>query len=78
MTQQTRPFIPLHLIVLDFLGALLLGIGLASKYGRVAVLPSELTMEHRDTILIFLGMVLMLPNLWYLVRKASMTSGPRG
>jgi len=63
--------VPMHLIVLDVIGAAAAGIGLAAYAGGVELVPAAFRFPHYDAILIVAGMGLMLPLVAHLVTQAT-------
>ena len=64
------PFkIPLTLVLLDGLGAVLLGLGAAKYFAGIDMLPAKLHFESDAIVLMFAGGVLMLPMLTYVFGK---------
>lgn len=60
------PFkIPLILVLLDGLGAVLLGLGAAKYFAGIDMLPAKFHFESDAIVLMFAGGVLMLPMLTY-------------
>lgn len=66
----TKPYkLPLSLVVLDGLGALFLGLGLAKKFAGIDFLPTSFQFDKNGWILIIIGVLLMLPMLLHLIAK---------
>lgn len=62
--------IPLSLIVLDVIGAAAAGIGLASYFGGIELVPAPFRFAHYDAVLIVAGMALMMPLVYHLLTQA--------
>lgn len=60
---------PLALVVLDGLGAALLGLGAAKYFANIDILPVKLQFESYAIVLMFAGGLLMLPMLTYVFGK---------
>jgi uncharacterized membrane protein YidH (DUF202 family) len=64
------PFkMPLVLVILDGLGAILLGLGAAKYFANIDILPAKFQFESYAIVLMFAGGLLMLPMLTYVVNK---------
>lgn len=61
MAQQQHFKIPLGLLVLDGLGALLVGLGLAKMFAGIDIVPASLLFDQHGWTLIIVGALLMLP-----------------
>lgn len=69
MTEEQNGFkIPFGLLLLDGLGAILAGLGLAKMFGGIEVLPSSFYHES-GWILILMGIVLMLPFMLHIFKQ---------
>jgi hypothetical protein len=67
MVQENTTFKPsLSLVLLDIIGTLLLGIGLAKKFVGLDFLPAGFAFDQTGWIRIIAGIVLMLPMLFLL------------
>ena len=58
---STKLPLPLPLIVLDIIGSVLIGVGLALMLTDTKLLPAHLRFEHDGLIYIILGAAAMLP-----------------
>lgn len=56
----------LTLIVLDAIGAVFVGLGLAKMFAGLDLLPAALQLGHKGWAFIIIGALLMLPMLLYL------------
>ena len=64
MVQENKTFKPsLGLVVLDAIGALLLGLGLAKMFAGLDILPTSLMVDDTGTTFVIVGVLLMLPML---------------
>ena len=68
--------IPLDLLALDFVGVLVLALGILEGFTDKNVFPDALKFEHYPWVLIVVGVLLMAPLVLYLIR--SVTKGPKG
>ena len=70
MEQKSKTFKPsLSLVVLDFVGSVLLGLGLAKKFAGIDFLPESIQLDESGWALILLGVLCMLPMLIQLFVK---------
>lgn len=69
MQTQSTP-IPLKLIILDAIGTVLAGLGLAKYFGGIDVLPASLLLDKSGLMLIVIGAALMLPMMMWIVKRA--------
>lgn len=63
MQNSKQPGIPAHLLALDAVGCVLLGLGLAKQFREIDILPEELQFRHDGVTFIVIGIVLALPTL---------------
>ena len=64
MAQEKITFKPsLGIVVLDAIGALLLGLGLAKKFAGLDILPASLLLDDTGMTFVIVGILLMLPML---------------
>jgi type IV secretory pathway VirB3-like protein len=64
MVQENKTFKPsLGLVVLDAIGALLLGLGLAKMFAGLDILPASLMLDDTGMTFVIIGILLMLPML---------------
>jgi hypothetical protein len=64
MVQENKTFKPsLGLVVLDAIGAVLLGLGLAKMFAGLDILPASLMVDNTGTTFVIVGILLMLPML---------------
>jgi hypothetical protein len=66
MEKNEAPTIPPNLLMLDVIGMILIGIGLAKYFGGVDVLPAEVRFEDYGVVLILAGLALSLPAMLHL------------
>lgn len=76
MKEQCALKIPLHLLVLDFVGAALLALGLAEWFANTGLVPESLRFENYYIVMVIVGGLLMLPVLFHFMKLAR--SGWRG
>ena len=76
MTKPNPPSIPLPLMILDGLGALLLGLGLAEWLAGTDLMPQALRFDYYPQVMVIVGALLMLPMILHLLRSAT-GKGPR-
>jgi hypothetical protein len=55
--------LPLHLVLLDGIGAILLGLGLAKMLAGIDIIPAGWLLDTQGWTLIVIGVALMLPML---------------
>lgn len=60
---------PMSLIVLDMIGAALIGVGLFEWHAGPEFMPLAWRFEHYPIVMIGLGFALMLPLFFYFIRK---------
>lgn len=65
MAEQQGFKIPLGLLVLDGLGALLMGLGLAKMFAGINIVPASLQFDQHGWTLIIVGGLLMLPFMFH-------------
>lgn len=64
MAQENKTFKPsLGLVILDAIGVLLLGLGLAKMFAGLDILPTNLMLDETGMTFIIVGILLMLPML---------------
>ena len=64
MAQEIKPFKPsLGIVVLDAIGALFLGLGLAKMFAGLDILPASLMVDDTGMTFVIVGILLMLPML---------------
>ncbi len=65
-----KPFkLPVGLLVLDGLGTVLVGLGLAKMFGNINVLPASLQPDETGWTFIIIGGLLMLPFILFFFSK---------
>ncbi|KRT54170.1 DUF1418 family protein [endosymbiont of Ridgeia piscesae] len=71
MEQQERQIkLPPQLLLLDMLGAILMGVGLADWLANTSLVPESMRFENYDIVMVVVGGLMMLPPLIYIVRTA--------
>ena len=61
--------LPLHLIVLDAIGCIMIGLGLAKQFGGIDLLPAQFQLENYGLIFIIFGVILMAPAVFHFVKR---------
>lgn len=74
MEEKNAVAIPPQLIALDFVGALLVGLGLAKHFANVDVLPAGLLFENYALVFIVIGGAMMLPMVLHILNLTSETN----
>ncbi len=69
MQHTKEPTLPPKLIILDAIGTVLLGVGLAKQLAGFDFLPSQYRFEGYSVVLVGAGIVFMLPIIIHLVRR---------
>jgi hypothetical protein len=69
MEKKEAVKIPFNLVVLDFFGTALLGLGVAKKFAGLNFLPLSMQFENDAVVFIILGILCMLPFIIYLLSK---------
>lgn len=71
MEQTSKAFkFPLSLFVLDAIGSILIGLGLAKMFAGIDFLPTALQLDKKGWGLIIIGVLLMLPMIFYFLARA--------
>jgi hypothetical protein len=70
MNKQKQPFLPLGLILLDAVGMVLVGLGVAKSPGGVDIIPEVLRFENYGPTFIVVGVALMIPLVLHILRRA--------
>lgn len=70
--EQQKPSLkfPLGLLVLDAIGSLLIGLGLAKMFAGIDFLPTALQFDEKGWVLIIIGVLLMLPMIFHFLARA--------
>ena len=63
--------IPVSLLVLDFIGAILLGVGLAEWLADTGLVPERFQVENYYIAMVICGGLLMLPMILHIVKTAA-------
>lgn len=58
------------LLLLDFIGLLLAGLGLAKLFANVDVIPEPFRFEHYGLIFLVVGFALTIPLFYFVISKA--------
>ncbi|WP_341503702.1 hypothetical protein [Gallaecimonas sp. GXIMD4217] len=67
---MANPKLPLPIIIIDMVGVLLLGLGLAERFGQLELVPPSLRFAQYDLVLMVLGGLMMLPVLIWTLKRA--------
>ena len=70
MFVRKEPFVPAHLLILDGMGALLLGLGLAKYIADIDILPEVLRFENYDIAFVLGGIAFMCPAIFHIISNA--------
>lgn len=62
--------IPLSVLILDLLGAVLVAGGIADRFAGTALMPPGWRFPGYEMVLICLGVLLMLPLVFHVLRQA--------
>lgn len=60
--------LPTNLIVLDFIGTILIALGLIKMFGGIEIIPSQYLLDDNGWTLILVGVCLMLPFILFMVQ----------
>lgn len=60
--------IPINLIVMDFIGTILIALGLVKMFGGIEIIPSQYLLDDNGWTLILVGVCLMLPFILFMVQ----------
>lgn len=71
MEERKKISIPMKLLVLDIIGAILVGLGLAEWFAATNLVPEVLRFERYYIAMVAGGGLLMLPLLFHVLRAAS-------
>jgi hypothetical protein len=63
--------IPVSLLVMDFIGAILLGLGLAEWFAETGLVPERFQFERYYVAMVICGGLLMLPMMVHIVKMAA-------
>ena len=70
MQEKNPLFFPPIVLILDIIGTVLLGLGLAKYFANVDVIPLSLRFENYGPVMIVIGAALMLPMMAHVIKKA--------
>ncbi len=59
---------PINLIVLDFIGTILIALGLVKMFAGIEIIPSQYLLDDNGWTLILVGACLMLPFILFMVQ----------
>ncbi|BFM19353.1 DUF1418 family protein [Gilvimarinus japonicus] len=60
--------LPLHLLVLDMIGCILIGLGMAMHIANVDLLPEHLRFEQDGIVYILVGAACMIPAVIFIIK----------
>lgn len=63
--------IPAYYLLLDFVGTLLIGVGLAECFAGLQLVPAPLRVDNYSLHMIVIGIVLLIPMVTWIIRHAS-------
>lgn len=67
MSESKKLSIPIKLIVLDAVGAVLLGLGVAELFADTNLVPQAWRFENYAMVMVIFGIALMLPIITYML-----------
>ena len=67
--------LPIHLLILDVIGTMLVGLGLLELFSDSSFLPEALTFAGHETAFIGVGLLLMAPLVLHIIGKATGKQG---
>lgn len=67
--------IPVSLLVLDFIGAMLLGLGLAEWFADTGFVPESFQFENYPVVMVICGTLFMLPVILHIFKMAAGKKG---
>ena len=70
MQNNNELFIPPKLLILDAIGMVLLGLGLAKYFADIDVIPANLRFDNYDVAFIVAGITMALPALIHAINKS--------
>lgn len=70
MNEKIRLPVPVYYLLLDAVGALLLGLGLAKYFAGLDIIPPVMRFENYDIAFMVFGVVIMLPAIFHIIGKA--------
>ena len=76
MNQTKKLHIPMRLIILDAIGAVLLGLGIAELFANTNLMPEAWQLPNYAVIMIIFGIAMMLPMVTYIFSRGK-NDGPR-
>ncbi|MEN8131604.1 MAG: chemotaxis protein [Pseudomonadota bacterium] len=71
MEERRKIDIPIPLLVLDIIGAILVGLGLAEWFAATNLVPEPLRFDGYYIAMVVVGGLLMFPLLFHVLRAAS-------
>jgi hypothetical protein len=68
--KSKKPLPPAHLLLLDTVGCVFLGVGFAKQFGHIDLIPAALRFEGYGVSFIIGGAVFMIPALAHIIKSA--------
>ncbi|WP_049722729.1 DUF1418 family protein [Gilvimarinus polysaccharolyticus] len=59
--------LPLHLLILDMIGCLFIGLGMTMHFADVDLLPANLRFENDGIVYILIGVACMIPAIIFMI-----------
>ena len=59
----------MHLLVIDFIGTVLIGIGLAEKFADIGLVPRTMQFPNYEWVMIIIGIILAVPFVVHTVKS---------
>lgn len=76
MSQPKKLKVPVRLIILDGIGAILLGLGIAEQFANTNLIPISWQFTNYAMFMIIFGIAMMLPMVTYILSRTN-NSRPR-
>jgi len=70
MNERIHLPVPVYYLLLDAIGTILLGLGLAKYFADLDIVPPVMRFENYAVAFMVFGIVIMLPALFYIIGKA--------
>lgn len=62
--------VPVYYLLLDAIGTILLGLGLAKYFADLDIIPPVMRFENYDVAFMVFGIVIMIPAMFHIIGKA--------
>lgn len=66
---KTKVKMPVPLLVLDFIGTIFIGLGLAEKFAGTGLVPRTIQFPNYEWVLIIIGIIFTVPFIAHLVKS---------